>query len=561
MKNLKYLSVIASFMLLVGCGESTNDSSEVSAASSTTTKKELSFSSLSANVDGNISAVDVNSSAYDTLQTVKLGIQKIQNGGSTSSSINSKAISFEYDLSSIPARLQLANELLKTITITSTSEDYRYKSSAVLGQLTLKITAAIFAAVSPFSTESGLAKQISDLEAQLVKVKNTPNQKDTEYANINYKEDLAKVLRSYRSKSSNIEDSNAKAEFDAYLLKATGARLSFTTTVGQVKTYMSEIPTKYDLAMNVGSEDSVDNSDAPLTAAQIKSVFNLIETGSSTLEINNLSSDVKAQVKKLMDFFGGLGILKDVEIAGTDLSFSVSSLNDRTNLGLDIINTIVLSANNYKFKKQEVHTQIAFQITSALIVATSPLSTNNDLKAAQQALKNKVTWANKQGDLSANSTATIYVKEAMAKQLREYRTYQYGILKNKSDDIISAFNDKILDATGVRLDPTASIQKVYDTLAELKTLATEAKNSPDDEDKLNVASFSDKVRLSNMLTKARFTSGVGFSSEDVKAGSKVYWDSGATVNEVNNAIATLEKAIAIANGEETEEAETNSTDA
>lgn len=622
MNKFKYSIVAATFLVFVGCGGGGGESqAPANTTPSTQASRAVTFTSLQSDIKEAKKIISENTQAYKDVQTLEEEIKKLQilNEDEKNKIQTRAAIAINFDVTTIPARLQLANELLKSIVLTATSDEYKYKKSTEITRISLKIVAAIFNVVNPLSKDENIKASIKDLNGELAKLKASPDQTNNEYANVNLKEDLARVLRKYRAKSDEIKNKQARAEFDGYILKVTGVRLALTSSVQEVKNYIKEVPQKFNEALEKSGVETVAISNEPLTQDQIDLVFNVLKSSQDLTRLDSLNTDVKAQIDKLAKFFGGLGLLEpNVNITGTNLQFSLNSLTDRSKLALDIIRAIVISTNDFKYKKEDVHVQLGFEVTNALIAATNPFANLADLQEATKKLNDKLTWANQQDNLKSTDTANLYIKESMATKLREYRTFQFNVLKNKHKEVINEFNDKILKATGVRLDIHASVQEVYDTLKDLEAAAKKAIDSADltseevsasqaqrieldsllhkartldlsekqasarieldkiiwkitgirldlnstvkdiEQAKLDIqnaieqaknatnlkdeliAPFNLKIKLSNLIAKARFTSGIGFSNESVISADKVWWNPKATVKQVNDAISSIE---------------------
>lgn len=629
MKKIKYSLVAVAFLAFVGCGggggssspesTQTKDTQGTQDAQGTQNTRQVTYESLQTDIKKAKDKIsDTSSEAYKNVVALEDEIKKLQILEKESSVQTRAVIPVNFDLTTIPARLQLANELLKAIVLTATSDEYKYKKSSEITKISLKIFGAIFNVVNPLSKDKSLQTSIKNLNTQLDALKASPDQSSSDVSNVNLKEDLAKVLRKYRAKSEKITDQKARADFDSYILRITGVRLDPKATVADVKKYINEIPSKYEEARAKSGVEKIEVQNENLTQEQMDLVFDVLKSSQDLTSLENISSEVKTQIDKLVKIFGGLGLLSEVNITGTSLSFDLKTLNERSKLAIDIIRTIVISTNDFKYKVEDVHVQLGFSVTSALITASNPFANSDELQVALTSLNDKLNWAKKQPNVQSSDIASLYIKEAMAKKLREYRTFQFNVLKNKHKDVIESFNQKILEATGVRLDPSATVQQVYNTLKSLESAAKEAissadltsdeisasqaqrmeldallhearfldlsdkelsvkeelnkivlkitgirldlkstvqdienakqkinqamqdaKNAPNLKDNL-VAPLGLKIKLSNLLAKARFTPNIGFSHQSVLDADKVWWNTKATVKDVIQSINTLE---------------------
>lgn len=557
MKRVKYSLVAVAFLTFVGCGGGGSDSADNSSKdiqnntdtqvisdTNTEENKEVSFANLQKNIkEAKVKVDDVNSQAFKDIIALEDAIKKLQILYNENSTKSRAVIPINFDLTTIPARLQLANELLKAIVLTATSSEYKYKKLDAINKITLKIVEAIFNVVNPLSNNQNIKNSINGVNNQLNELKSSPNQDDNDISNVNLKEDLAKILREYREKSKNITNSVQKADFDGYILKVTGVRLNPKASVAEIKMYINEIPKKYLEALETTNNEvelQVENEN--LTQEQIHLVFGVLKGSQDLSNIENISSDVKNQIDKLVKIFGGLGLLNKVNITGTALSFDLKTLNERSKLAIDIIRTIVISTNDFKYKIEDVHVRLGFSVTNALIIATNPFANKNELLEAIQRLNDDLNWAKNQNNVKNGDIASLYIKEAMAKKLREYRTFQFNILKNKSKDVIDNFNQKILEATGVRLNPNATVQEVYNTLKNLENAAQEAIKSADLSNDQISASQAQRMELDTLLHKARFLDLVGKTRQAREKLNEIVGKITAIRLDLNSSIKDIEDA-------------------
>lgn len=184
-------------------------------------------------------------------------------------------------------------------------------------------------------------------------------------------------------------------------------------------------------------------------------------------------------------------------------SFDYGSIPARIQLAVKIGVVITTAITELQDKVQSAHTAIGFELFRSIVDLVNPLTSAGDVTRAIDRLEKVVEKAQNAADMKPNDVANTAKKESLAILLRKARAAKFNELAFKTQPALSKLDNIVETATGVRLDPRATLQKVNDTAATVKKALEEAKNTPDMDDSMTAPARLG-LAFENLLTKARF---------------------------------------------------------
>lgn len=424
-----------------------------------------------------------------------------------------------FEAKTIPDRIKLGLKVIEAIVQGST--ELANKKQAYLDLFAMRITVSLLDMVNPLSdTKTSYA----NLNKVLQDVMNAPEQSGDDIANIHIKQKLANRLQQYRLYKFNQTKESTIAvnrKLDYIILQATGVRLDALATVDGVKSTIAQVNLAAQMAMNNEMpKDFVVPKSKPFS-------FDLISKEQKKAGID-MGKEMITLLKEMSESFISMaksGVSFVTGITNGKIDFDFSSIKVRIDVLKEITNAIVLGVGELSHKVQAAHTKLGFAATQALISAANPFSLKTEVEAALQELKSAIKFAKDAKELQADDTSSVNHKEAFAKKLREYRMYPLRDFAYKPQAEIDKFNALLLKATGVRLDPTQTVQQVEDIHATIKAEIERIKAIPDIPPMERIANFWQKDNLRKTIDKAFFTDKSKLSDERAKAMKNAIWNS------------------------------------
>lgn len=464
---------------------------------------------------------------------------QVANRNVSASVAGASAIAFE--VKTIPDRIKLGLKILEAITQGSTQ--LVDVEQSYIDKFALKVTLAVIDMVNPLSDTKAM---FASLDNAIKEVMNAPKQKDTDYANMHIRAKLDGLLHKFRfykfnetKKSS--EDVNAK--LDEVVLRATGVRLNPFATVADIKNAITQVVNASEAAkQNQMPADFVTLQESKLTPEQVKASFEKLN------KTFDLGIGTGKKLKSLIENFKTMK--KETALTGiaAKINFDLTSIDGRIEVVKQVAKAIALGTGPYANKEQVAHTKLGFAATIALVDLLNPLSTSDDIKKSLAALDEAIKFLEQAPELKPTSIASVNYKERMAIQLRQYRDYQFNKFANKPYKKVEEFNYAILLATGVRLDPTATVQKVSDTLENLKKLVAEVEATPDMTANERRASFALKHKLLTSINKVFFADKSKVSKTEATVMDKQVWDARGIHLDINASVAKVNQTIEVLEG-------------
>lgn len=157
-----------------------------------------------------------------------------------------------YDLNSIGARIDLFNEIAKTITVAST--ELCDKVMAAHTEIGFEISKALIIAADPFRSVDDIKEEIIRLQKSLEKARTMPEIKDTDFATIYVKSNLKKAI--WNTRFERDRKILGKVPFKVYhklnknITKAVGIQLNPRSTVKNVKDAIANLKIALDEALS-----------------------------------------------------------------------------------------------------------------------------------------------------------------------------------------------------------------------------------------------------------------------------------------------------------------------
>lgn len=508
-------------------------------------KKEASGYSVNSNfvnLQGKANLNDLVETTYKNilyLQELEANNENTANRSILAASTSASAIAFE--AKSIPDRIKLGLKILEAIVQGSTQ--LIDVEQSYIDKFAFQITVATLEMINPLSDTKAM---FDSLDLAIKNVMSAPKQKATDYANMHIRIALDKLLHKYRFYKFN-ETKGVSAginnKLDEIVLLITGVRLNPFATVAEIKDSIRQVAEAGEAAKSGKMpKDFIYFKNSGLTAKDVEEHFKKLD--------KNLSLGLSAgnKLKKLIKNFENMKLNTSLEGKNEKVSFDLNTLEGRIYILKKIGKAIALGNGPYANRVQVAHTRLGFATTIAIVDALNPLSTIETMTKSINSMNDALNFLKLAPELTDTDIASIHYKERMAVQLRAYRAYQFNRFKNKPYKQVDNFNYAILLATGVRLDPSASVKKVKETLANLKQLADQIEALPDMTSDQMRANFALKHHLLNKITKVFFANKSKLDKVKAKQIDKYVWNArglhlntNASVGEVNKTIKTLEK--------------------
>ncbi|MCI5825645.1 MAG: CAMP factor family pore-forming toxin [Arcanobacterium sp.] len=221
-------------------------------------------------------------------------------------------------------------------------------------------------------------------------------------------------------------------------------------------------------------------------ASQVKQAKALLTEVNNTITRAKVAQTAAPQADWSGEFFKLFRTLEELKqsldtiIKGGAPLLQPSVIFARAELAIEIGTTISQSVTHLQNKVQAAHVEIGFAITRAVLRLINIGATEQQLKEASAELVTVYNRVLTYPDLTPGDTATLYVKDALVKEIWKTRINRDKyILGKKSFQTYNALNKAITKAVDVRLNPSATVQEVRDEITVLKAAYAAALAAPD----------------------------------------------------------------------------------
>lgn len=221
-------------------------------------------------------------------------------------------------------------------------------------------------------------------------------------------------------------------------------------------------------------------------ASQVKQAKALLTEVNNTITRAKVAQAAAPQADWSGEFFKLFRTLEELKqsldtiIKGGAPLLQPSVIFARAELAIEIGTTISQSVTHLQNKVQAAHVEIGFAITRAVLRLVNIGATEQQLKEASAELVTVYNRVLTYPDLTPGDTATLYVKDALVKEIWKTRINRDKyILGKKSFQTYNTLNKAITKAVGVRLNPSATVQEVRDEITVLKAAYAAALAAPD----------------------------------------------------------------------------------
>lgn len=441
-----------------------------------------------------------------------------------------------FEVKTIPDRIKLGLRIIEAIT--QGAQELKDTKQAYIDRFALKITMAVADMINPLSDTKTMYATLGKAIDEVLKA---PKQGPQDFANIHLRQDLDNLLHKFRFYKFNVTKNASQAinaKLDDVVLKATGVRLNPFATVAEIKFTINQVAkAAKDAEANKMPADFTPFSGKKVTWDKIKKDFEQVKKNFKIgIDAGKMLLDL-AKTFAEMAKNGG-----NIVVGGNKaIDFDFASIPGRIIITTKVAQAIALGTGEYAKKVQRAHTKLGFAVTTALIDAANPFAKAGDVENAIKGIDAALEYLKNAPDMSPTDIANVHYKERMAIKLREYRTYQFGKFVYKTKEQIDGFNKAVLKATGVRLDPYATVQNVDDTLKALASMVKKIEQSQGVLSSDETANFWQKNDLLNTINKAFFTIKSRLNADEKKAMWDAIWNARSVHLDINAKIADVVK--------------------
>ena len=212
-------------------------------------------------------------------------------------------------------------------------------------------------------------------------------------------------------------------------------------------------------------------TDAAITQTQAQADLDRVESAIDSLESAEQllpNSEYTQEIKDLLKTAFELRDSLETVIAGGVPTVDPATILPRVELVVQIADTIDTATSTLQNKVQQAHVELGFAVTKAVLRVINPGATVEQLKASKAELSEDLERVSGYADLTADDTATIYVKARLDKKIWETRTQRdKNILGKAPAPVYFELNKNISEAVGVWFDGSATVAEVDAAIADL----------------------------------------------------------------------------------------------
>lgn len=220
--------------------------------------------------------------------------------------------------------------------------------------------------------------------------------------------------------------------------------------------------------------------------------------------------------------------LKDQLRFNKDTIYDLDSIPARIELFVVLCKAMRFGTTELANKIDAAHNKLAGWITVGLLQTVNPFANIGDLKAYGaefEALQQELLSF---PDLGPNDSATLYTRAKLDDLLTKARFLKFNELADKSNVVIQKLDKLILEITGIRLKPQATVAEIEDASARLQAAMDEAIASKDVK-----AGQADLAKLREMKAK------VNAAIKEMKKNGQETFEARELVNKMTKALLTI----------------------
>lgn len=159
--------------------------------------------------------------------------------------------------------------------------------------------------------------------------------------------------------------------------------------------------------------------------------------------------------------------------------YDLNSIPARVELFVVLCKAMRFGTTEITNKIDAAHNKLAGWITVGLLQTVNPFATIDDLKAYGAEFDRLMSELLSYPDLGPNDTATLYTRAKLDDILTQARFMKFNVLADKSNVVIANLDKVILEVTGLRLKPQATVAELEAATVRLQAAMEEAKASSD----------------------------------------------------------------------------------
>lgn len=159
--------------------------------------------------------------------------------------------------------------------------------------------------------------------------------------------------------------------------------------------------------------------------------------------------------------------------------YDLNSIPARVELFVKLCQAMRFGTTEITNKIDAAHNKLASWITVGLLQTVNPFATIDDLLRYAADFDAIAAELLSYPDLGPDDSATIYVRAKLDDLLHKARFLKFNELEDKSNVVIDQLDRVILEVTGIRLKPQATVRDLDEATAYLLAAIEEAKASTD----------------------------------------------------------------------------------